>query len=105
MLKKVIYLFLMLLIPYVNADIIWDKYGVTQIEFDQDSFSCQQSSQVTIPGRPYQAPPSQMVSGYYVAPSWSQQLAAIATSKPIVQLDENAFVNCMQSKGYKGRFK
>jgi len=88
-----------------QRQVVWDKYGTSQTQFSQDTFYCEQASQVTIPGRPYQAPQGQMVSGIYVAPALSQQLAAIAASTSSVRTDEGAFTNCMQSKGYSGRYK
>jgi len=100
---------LLLIITFVTScaqkQVVWDKYGASQTQFSQDTFYCEQASQVTIPGRPYQAPQGQMVSGIYVAPALSQQLAAIAASTSSVRTDEGAFTNCMQSKGYSGRYK
>jgi hypothetical protein len=105
MIKIMIFFGVLMLASCVQRQVVWDKYGATQNQFAQDQFACEKASQITIPGRPYQAPPSQMVSGQYVAPSWSQQLNAVVASNPSVRMDEGAFVNCMQSKGYQGRYK
>jgi len=85
-------------------NIIWDKPGATQQEFNQDSYACTQSSQQ------YQAPVStpqpqgQMVGGIYVAPSWTQQLAASMGNSPGgYTTNQNLYRSCIQSKGYVPR--
>ena len=105
MTKIIAYFVILFLVSCSQRQVIWEKYNSTQNQFNQDQFACQQASQVTIPGRPYQAPQGQMVSGIYVAPALAQQLAAIAASTSSVRTDEGAFTNCMQSKGYSGRYK
>jgi hypothetical protein len=52
-------------------NVVWEKPGASQQQFNQDNYACTQAAQQ------YQAPVStpqpqgQMVSGIYVAPSWS----------------------------------
>jgi hypothetical protein len=94
-------IFIAIVITGCAQNITWDKPGASQQEFNQDNYACTQAAQQ------YQAPVStpqpqgQMVSGYYVAPSWSQQLgAALANSSGGYSINRNLFNSCMQSKGY-----
>ena len=93
-----------LLIFGCARQIIWDKPGATQQEFNQDAYVCTQAS------RQYQAPvytpqpQGQMVGNQYVAPSWSQNLnAALANSPGGYSTNQNLYIACMQSKGYVPR--
>ena len=82
----------------------WDKSGATQQQFNQDSYACTQAAQqYTAPtSTPY--PQGQMVSGQYVAPSWSQNLnAALNNSSGGYSTNNNLYRGCMQSKGYSPR--
>ena len=104
MLKKAFTVLAVTLVAGCAQNITWDKPGATQQEFNQDNYACTQAAQQ------YQAPVStpqpqgQMVSGYYVAPSWSQQLgAALANSPGGYSTNKNLYISCMQSKGYVPR--
>ena len=85
-------------------NITWDKPGATQQQFNQDNYACTQAAQqYTAPtSTPY--PQGQMVSGQYVAPSWSQNLnAALNNSSGGYSTNNNLYKSCMQSKGYSPR--
>jgi hypothetical protein len=41
-----------------------------------------------------------MVSGIYVAPSWSQHLAANVAASGSSYINDDLFKSCMASKGY-----
>lgn len=103
--KKIAYLGLLLLASCAQKQVIWEKYGVTKNELNQDYFACERASQVTIPGRPYQPPPTQVVSGRVMPQNFLETFNAMNASLPTVRLDEGAFANCMQYKGYRGRYK
>ena len=85
-------------------NITWNKPGATQQEFNQDNYVCTKAAQqYTAPtSTPY--PQGQMVSGQYVAPSWSQNLnAALNNSSGGYSTNNNLYRGCMQSKGYSPR--
>lgn len=84
--------------------IIWDKPGASQDQFNRDNGECYQMAQVYTPPRSAPQPQGQMVSGYYVAPSWSQQLgAALGNSPGGYSTNQNQYAGCMQSRGYTPR--
>jgi hypothetical protein len=84
--------------------VIWDKPGVSQEQFNKDNGECYQMAQVYTPPRSTPQPQGQMVSGYYVAPSWSQQLAATLGNSPGgYSTNQNQYAGCMQSRGYTPR--
>lgn len=93
-----------LVIGCVQKPIIWDKQGASQEQFNKDNGECFQMAQVYTPPRYTPQPQGQMVSGYYVAPSWTQQLnAALNNSPGGFSTNQSQYSGCMQSRGYAPR--
>lgn len=81
--------------------IIWDRQGASQEKFNKDNGECLQSAQVYTPPVSTPQPQGQMVSGRYVAPSWTQQLAAALNNSPGgYSTNQSLFAGCMRSRGY-----
>jgi len=81
--------------------IIWDNPNASQQQLNRDNGDCTQAAQVYTPPRTTPQPEGQMVSGRYVAPSWTQQLAATLGNSPGgYSTNQNMYVGCMQSRGY-----
>lgn len=81
--------------------IIWDNPNASQQQLNRDNGECMQKAQVYTPPRTTPQPEGQMVSGRYVAPSWTQQLAATLGNSPGgYSTNQNLYVGCMQSRGY-----
>ncbi|CAM3612470.1 hypothetical protein [Polynucleobacter brandtiae] len=92
------------LIACAQKPIIWDNPNASQQQLNRDNGECTQSAQIYTPPRVTPQPEGQMVSGRYVAPSWSQQLAATLGNTPGgYSTNQNMYVGCMQSRGYMPR--
>ena len=78
----------------------WERSGITKQELARDKFECEKMATIVIPPKPYIEPQGQMVSGRYVAPSWSQYLAATAAASGSSYVNDDLFKSCMASKGY-----
>ena len=86
------------------TQVIWDNPNASQQQFNQDNYSFTQAAQQYLAPVFTPQPQGQMVSGYYVALSWSQQLgAALNNSAGGYSTNQNLFNSPMQSKGYYPR--
>jgi len=82
------------------AQMQWERAGITKQELARDKFECEKLATIVIPPKPYVAPQGQMVSGIYVAPSWSQHLAANVAASGSSYVNDDLLKSCMTSKGY-----
>lgn len=72
-----------------------------QQAFNQSVNTCTQAAQQYTPPRSTPMPQGQMVGGYYVAPSWSQNLGAMLGNSPGGYTTNQAlFESCMKARGY-----
>lgn len=88
-----------LLIGCANK-IVWENPNASQQQLSADDFACLQASQQYRPPTPTPMPQGQMVSGYYVAPSWSQNLSAVLANQGTYTTNQAMYESCMKSKGY-----
>ena len=82
---------------------IRERQAAIQAEqaFNQTVNTCTQAAQQYQPPRSVPQPQGQMVGGYYVAPSWSQNLGAMLGNSPGGYTTNQAlFESCMKARGY-----